>query len=76
MVRDLDARGVGSGIYYPRLIWDYDAYRNHPQVTKSAAPTAAKVTDEVISLPVHTELSDSDVDVIVDAVRSVVERRR
>jgi dTDP-4-amino-4,6-dideoxygalactose transaminase len=75
-VRKLGDRGVGSGIYYPRLIWDYGAYRDHPQVVRSEAPTAARVTEEVVSLPVHTQLTDSDIDTIVEAVRGIVEAGR
>ena len=32
----LTERGVGSGIYYPKLVFDYDAYRGNPQVRDRA----------------------------------------
>ena len=38
-VARLAERGVGSGVYYPRLVFDYDCYRNHPQVVD---PTGAR----------------------------------
>lgn len=67
----LAAEGIGCGIYYPRLLWDYDAYRDHPRVRRSSAPVAARVAGEVVSLPVHTSLSDADLDEIVRAVNEV-----
>jgi dTDP-4-amino-4,6-dideoxygalactose transaminase len=70
-VEALEAEGVGSGVYYPRLLWDYDAYRDHPRVRKIEAPVAERVAREVVSLPVHTALSDDDLGTIVRAVKKI-----
>lgn len=68
MVAKLHEAGVGAGVYYPRLLFDYDAYRENPSVIKSDTPIAARVATQVLSLPVHPHLSDDDLSVIVEAV--------
>ncbi|AWB95899.1 aminotransferase [Agromyces badenianii] len=70
-VRRLGELGIGSGIYYPKLVFDYDAYRSHSGVRVSDVPVAAQVVTEVVSLPVHAGLSERDLDEIIDAVRSI-----
>ena len=30
--------GVDSGVYYPRLAWDYDVYRDHPASCLTTRP--------------------------------------
>jgi dTDP-4-amino-4,6-dideoxygalactose transaminase len=64
--------GVGSGIYYPRLMHDYACYRAHALVGTDATPYAARVSTEVLSLPVHQHLTTTDLDVVVDAVRQAL----
>ncbi|MEV6524094.1 DegT/DnrJ/EryC1/StrS family aminotransferase [Longispora sp. NPDC051575] len=65
-------RGVGSGVYYPRLVHDYDCYRDHPRVTADPTPVAERVAAGCLSLPVHPYLSESDLDTVVAAVREVM----
>ncbi|MFI9626396.1 DegT/DnrJ/EryC1/StrS family aminotransferase [Streptomyces sp. NPDC052042] len=65
----LAAEGVATSIYYPRLVFDYDCYRGHPQVMASKAPVAARITSEILSLPVRPGLTDTDLDRIISAVR-------
>ncbi|HEY5437264.1 MAG TPA: DegT/DnrJ/EryC1/StrS family aminotransferase [Acidimicrobiales bacterium] len=72
LAKRLEDAGVGSGIYYPRLMHDYDCYRNHPLVGKDSTPRAASVAAEVLSLPVHQHLTDADVDEVVAAVREAL----
>lgn len=64
----LAEKGVSTGIYYPKLIPDYDAYRDHPQVIAGDTPVARRVAAEVLSLPVHQFLSTGDLETIVAAV--------
>jgi dTDP-4-amino-4,6-dideoxygalactose transaminase len=63
--------GVGSGVYYPRLVFDYDAYAGHPNIRIGDVPTAQRLTREVLSLPVHPALSDADLDRIAGAVAEI-----
>ena len=38
----LTETGIGNGIYYPKLVFDYDCYRDNPQVIASDVPVAAE----------------------------------
>jgi dTDP-4-amino-4,6-dideoxygalactose transaminase len=60
---------VQSGIYYPRVVFDYDSYREHPEVVAGDVPHARAAAQQVLSLPVHPSLSEADLDTIVGAVR-------
>lgn len=68
----LTERGVGSGIYYPKLVHDYDCYRDSAAVIVDPTPVAQRVTTEVLSLPVHPGLTDAQVDEIVSVVRDLL----
>ncbi|RLK60059.1 DegT/DnrJ/EryC1/StrS family aminotransferase [Actinokineospora cianjurensis] len=68
----LTERGIGNGTYYPKLVFDYDCYRDHPRVIASDAPVAAKVAEQALSLPVHPKLTAGDIDTIVTTVREVL----
>jgi dTDP-4-amino-4,6-dideoxygalactose transaminase len=63
----LSEHDVGYGVYYPRTIPQQPAYDDEPY---DHAETAAS---EVLSLPVHPQLSDGDIDRVVETVRSAVE---
>jgi dTDP-4-amino-4,6-dideoxygalactose transaminase len=71
-VEALAAEGVGSGVYYPRLVFDYDCYRAHPGVVIDDVPVAAEIAAQVVSLPVHPYLEDEDIATIIAAVRKVL----
>lgn len=72
VIRRLHAAGVGAGVYYPRAVYDYESYRTHPRVVIGNTPTAERVATEVLSIPVHQYLSESDRDQIVAAVHAAV----
>ncbi len=66
--------GIATGIYYPRLVHDYDCYRDHPQVEPSHTPVAASVAATCLSLPVHQHLTNDDLAWIVQSVRTALRR--
>ncbi|GLZ40630.1 DegT/DnrJ/EryC1/StrS family aminotransferase [Actinokineospora sp. NBRC 105648] len=68
----LAERGVGNGVYYPKLVFDYDCYRDHPGVISSPAPVAASVAARALSLPVHPKVTAENIDHIVATVREVL----
>jgi len=70
LAEHLSAAGIGSGVYYPRVVFDYDCYRNHPQVVASEVPEAFATAQQVLSLPVHPGLDDADIERIISAVRA------
>jgi dTDP-4-amino-4,6-dideoxygalactose transaminase len=70
-IAKLLAAGIGAGVYYPKLIRDYETYRDNPRVIASATPTAARIATQVVSLPVHQSLTEDELAQIIDAVREV-----
>lgn len=73
-VDGLAAEGVGSGIYYPKPVYDYDTYANRADVIRSETPVSDSVAARCVSLPVHQYLSEGDLDTIAAAVRKVLGR--
>jgi dTDP-4-amino-4,6-dideoxygalactose transaminase len=68
----LTEAGIGSGVYYPRLVFDYDSYRERNDVIIGEYPNAERIVQEVLSIPVHPHLSAADLDTIVRAIKSAV----
>ena len=60
----LESEGVGTGIYYPTPIHDQPAYGG----VTCDVPVTERAADEVLSLPVHPNLSASDLESIMAAV--------
>lgn len=72
VVADLAAAGVGSGIYYPRTVFDHDCYRSDPRVVVADVPVAESVARRCLSLPVHHHLTDDEVDIVVARFRAAL----
>ncbi|WP_416959411.1 DegT/DnrJ/EryC1/StrS family aminotransferase [Streptomyces sp. Agncl-13] len=68
----LARRGVGTGVHYPRPVFDYECYRDHPRVVAADVPVASKIASEVLSLPVHPRLTDADLDCIIEQTREAL----
>ena len=66
--------GVGAGIYYPKLVFDYDCYRNRDDVHVGSYPVAERIVQEVVSLPVHPHLTKDQLDHIIATVADAVAR--
>jgi len=65
----LAARGIESAVFYPRVVYDYEALRTHPGVVAAHVPEARRASREVLSLPVHPGLTSSEIDRIIEGVR-------
>ncbi len=72
-IAELTQRGIGCGTYYPKVVFDYDCYRNHPRVVADEVPNAFAAAAEVVSLPVHPYLTDEELATIVREVRAVMQ---
>jgi perosamine synthetase len=72
VMQQLQSRGVGCGVYYPYAAYDYDCFRSHPQIRWQPCPMAERAASEVLSIPVHQHLTESDLDVIVSTIRQVM----
>ena len=73
VVAALHDRGVGSGVYYPRLVWDYPLFQDHPLVIRDETPRAADVARRCLSLPIHPGVGESDLARIAEALRGALE---
>jgi perosamine synthetase len=60
----LDAADIGTGVYYPIPIHKQPAYSG----VERSLPVAERASREVLSLPVHPNLSPSDLSDIVNAI--------
>jgi perosamine synthetase len=64
----MSSAGVDTGVYYPGLVWDHDAYRNHPNVHRDDTPVARDCTSRCLSLPVHPGLSTHDLERVAESL--------
>jgi perosamine synthetase len=62
VVAALEEDGIDAGVYYPALVWDHVAFRDHPGVRRDPTPRAAEAARRCLSLPVHPALSTGDID--------------
>lgn len=62
----LQENGVGSGTYYPTLLFNYKPMSQY----FTECPRAEKLTEKALSLPVHPALTDEDVSTVIKAVSS------
>lgn len=60
----LAEHGVDTGVYYPTCINDQPAYDG----VEADVPNARSAADRVLSLPVHPDVSSSDVDHIIEVI--------
>ena len=65
----LKTRGIPSAIYYPLPLHRQTAYRSYP-VAGNGLPVSERVAAEVISLPMHPYLQESEQDRIIEAVKA------
>ena len=64
----LAADGVPTAIYYPKPLHEQPAYAPHHDGT--ALPAAIDVSARILALPIHPDLSDGDMDRVIETVRS------
>jgi dTDP-4-amino-4,6-dideoxygalactose transaminase len=62
---ELSAAGIDSGVYYPTPIHEQPAYSS----VDVSAPVAERATDEVLSVPIHPNCTDRDLEAIARIVR-------
>jgi dTDP-4-amino-4,6-dideoxygalactose transaminase len=69
VVSRLAEQGVGTGVYYPRLVWDYPLFHDNPLVIRDDTPRAAEVARRCLSLPIHPGVGESELTRIAAALR-------
>jgi len=68
----LDENGIGTDIYYPLPLHEQECFRNLGY-RAGDFPASEKAAREVLALPVHSALSDEDVDYVCAQIRSFYE---
>jgi len=68
-VKQLNEAGIGTGIFYPVPVHQQDYMRD--LVGEIRLPVSEKLAKEVISLPVHPQVSESDLEKIVEEVNKL-----
>ena len=66
----LKADGVPTVIYYPRPLHRQPAYRDHHD--GAALPVSDTLSERIMALPIHPDLTEADLDHICRAVRAAV----
>lgn len=61
----LDAEGISTGLFYRLALHQHPAFRHYKD---RALPVSEQLAGEVLSLPMHPDLSDAEVDRVADAV--------
>lgn len=71
LVKHLNEKGIPCGVYYPIPLHLQKAYRDE-RYKESDFPVTNRLVEEVISLPMHTELDDEQIGYIAQAVMEFV----
>lgn len=66
LVRELDAAGIGTVIHYPTPPHRQQAYAG---MRGLALPISEQLHDEVLSLPIGPQMSDEQVDYVIETLR-------
>jgi dTDP-4-amino-4,6-dideoxygalactose transaminase len=66
----LETKGIGCGVYYPRPVFDYACFHRDPRIGEPSTPRAARVAEEVLSIPVHPNLTPGDLQAIIGSIRA------
>jgi dTDP-4-amino-4,6-dideoxygalactose transaminase len=65
----LDAKGIGTGLFYRLALHQHPAFKDF---VGRALPVSEQLADEVLSLPIHPDLTDSEADRVIAAVMEAV----
>src|ERR1051325_896082 len=68
----LKAQGIPTMVYYTKSMHQQTAYKDFP-VADGGLPVSEKLSDDVISLPIHAYLDESAQDRVIEAVRGALQ---
>lgn len=72
VLKKLTEAGIGTAVFYPLPINEQKLYARMGY--KQNTPIAAKISKEVLSLPIHPELKKKDLEYIIKTIRKMVDR--
>jgi dTDP-4-amino-4,6-dideoxygalactose transaminase len=75
VMRLLAEKGVGSGVHYPVPVHLQEAYRSLGY-QRGSFPVAERCATEFLSLPMFPELTSTQIEVVVQAVKEAVAERK
>ena len=64
----LRANGIGSGIHYPIPLHLTEAYQQLGYPGKNSLPVAEQLAEEILSLPIYAELTDEQIEYMVNTI--------
>jgi dTDP-4-amino-4,6-dideoxygalactose transaminase len=67
----LKAQGIPTAIYYPKSMHQQTAYKTYP-VAEGGLPVSEKLSEDVISLPMHAYLDQASQDRVIKTVRDAL----
>jgi dTDP-4-amino-4,6-dideoxygalactose transaminase len=67
----LKAQGIPTAIYYPKSMHQQTAYKDYP-IADGGVPVCERLSDDVISLPMHAYLDEPTQERIIKAVRGAL----
>jgi perosamine synthetase len=76
VVRAINARGVGTSVYYPAPVPRMAFYQRKYGYDAARFPNATSISDQGFALPVGPHLSEEDMKYVADAFAAVVEEAR
>ena len=72
LIAHLTKLEIGCGIYYPKIVYDYDCYREDSRVITDSVPVAEDVVRRCVSLPVHPGVGPHEIEQIAQAIRTAI----
>lgn len=73
VVKNLKENGVASGVYYPIPLHLQHAYKQYG-FNQGDFPVSEQLAQEVLSLPMHTELTEEIQNIILNHLRSAISK--
>ena len=72
IVTELNNRGVGTSVYYPKAIPEFSYYQEKYGFKNGQFPNAARISNQSIAFPVGPHLDIDDMDYIVENLKQVL----
>ncbi len=69
----LKSKGIATGVYYPQALHELDLYKEL-KYSASDMPESSRASYETLALPMYPELSDVQIETIVDATKCAQEK--
>ena len=71
VIRQLEGKGIGCGVHYPIPVHLQEAYGSLGY-ERGAFPVSEQIANEFVSLPMFPELSDAQIDFVIETVKETV----